>query len=406
MNKTTRIILGAVGVLFAIGGLCALLLLYLIPQVIRPAVQYKQADALFSSGYYEKAALEFEALGDYKDSRDKVEACEYAIRDIAYNEADALYREGRYEKAIDAFAALGDHRDSKERIEGCKTAILDLAYDDAMALLNAERYDEAMAAFAVLNGHRDSEQRILECQLAPKYTAAVALYKAGEYIEAIDAFTALGDFRNSVAFSDACCEAYFAPARQAIGINNAPLALTYIRMLDEAALSPAQQLRRQELYAECGKVLENLEDYAGAFALYQQTGLECFEADMQRCNEVYRTEPHFLNNSRIACVEGTYWQYTKGKIVFTVKYHAGVNSKCKFSTYSGSGHRDKNVGIASRDKTEFVFSIPFSDITRVKDLRSFRLEFDQWVSWRNYAIIIDKDILLNADKDLYGEPLN
>ncbi len=405
MNKGLRIALGVIGVLIFAGALCALFILYLLPQVIRPAIQYKQADALFSSGYYEKALAGFEALGDYRDSKARVEECENGILDAAYDEADALFKAGQFGAAMDAFAALHGHRDSEQRIEGCRTAILDRAYDAAAALLNAERYEEAIAAFTALNGHRDSEQRIEECRLAPRYKAALALFESGEYLAAMDAFAALGDFRSSAKMADACCEPYFKPAREALEINNAPLALSYLRMLDGAPLSPAQELQRQDLYADCGRTMESLEDYAGAFALYQQTGLDRFREDMQRCNDTYRAEPHLVKNSRIACVEGVYWQYQQGKIVFTVRYNVGVDAKCKFVTYSGSGHKDKNVGTASKDKTEFVFSIPFSDVTRVKELNRFRLEFDQWVSWREYSIVIDKDILLNADKDLFGEPM-
>lgn len=405
MKKGLRIVFGVIGVMLVVGTLCTLFILYLLPQVIRPAIQYKQADALFSSGYYEKALAGFEALGDYRDSRVRVEECENGILDAAYDEADALFKAGQFQAAMDAFAALNGHRDSEQRIEGCQTAILDQAYDQAEALLNAERYEEAIAAFTALNGHRDSAQRIEECRLVPRYKAALAQFEAGDYLSALDVFTALGDFRSSVKMADACCEAYFKPAREALEINNAPLALSYIRMLDDASLPPAQELQRQDLYADCGRTMESLEDYAGAFALYQQTGLDRFKEDMQRCNDTYRAKPHLVKNSRIACVLGVYWQYKEGKIIFTVKYNAGVDSKCKFITYSGSGHKDKNVGTASKDKTEFVFSIPFSDVTRVKELNRFRLEFDQWVSWREYSIVIDKDILLNADKDLFGEPM-
>ena len=407
MKRAPRILLGVAFTLLAAAGLGALLVLYLVPRFIRPAIQYPQADALFAAGQYERAAEAFEALGEYGDSRERAAGCAYAIRDDEYAAADALFQSGRFEEAMDAFAALGDHRDSADRVAGCQLAILDRAYDEAAALLEAGRYEEAQRAFEALGDHRDSPQRVLECQLAPTYAEAFARYKEGGYAAALMLFGSLGDFRDSRELADGCCQACFAQAQEALDIHMVPKALKLIWALDGASLTEAQQAQRQELLARCGRILEDQEDYAGAFDVYRRSGLSAFEADMARCNEVYRSEPHLLQGSKKNCVKSIHWQYARGNVIFTVSYAAKTNARCFFCIYAGTGHKDKYVGMASRNKTELTFSIPYGDIARAEDLRTLRLEFraDEWKYWKDYILVIARETLAQADRDLYGEPL-
>lgn len=80
---------------------------------------YKKAISLKEQGKYEEALTMFEALGDYKDSREQADICQTAINDRAYDEAAALLEAGNYEEVIAAFAALGDYKDSREQIASC-----------------------------------------------------------------------------------------------------------------------------------------------------------------------------------------------------------------------------------------------------------------------------------------------
>ena len=72
MSKAMRIVLGVVAGLLAVAALCALFFLYLLPQVIRPAVRYREAVALSNAGKYEEAMAVFAALDGYKDSAAKI----------------------------------------------------------------------------------------------------------------------------------------------------------------------------------------------------------------------------------------------------------------------------------------------------------------------------------------------
>lgn len=109
---------------------------------------YKNAVAQYEAGEYAEAIAAFEALGDYKDSIQKIDECKYGA-------AVALMESGNYEEAIAAFEAMGEYKDCFQKIEACKTAILDIRYDEAIALIDTDVV-QAYEALAALCGHKDS----------------------------------------------------------------------------------------------------------------------------------------------------------------------------------------------------------------------------------------------------------
>lgn len=129
----------------------------LVTKVIIPGNAYKKAESLLVSGRYEEASAAFEALGNYRDSRQRVQDCEIAEKEAEieanYQAANKLVEEGKFEEAIAAFENLGDYKNSKDRITEVK-------YLSAIALENAGNYDEAIAAFQMLGDYKDSSNQI------------------------------------------------------------------------------------------------------------------------------------------------------------------------------------------------------------------------------------------------------
>lgn len=126
--------------------------------------------------------------------------CFIIVPQTQYADAIALLETEKYDEAIAAFSELGDYRDSKAKVEEVKTIVLDKAYDAALALLEEEKYEEATAAFAALGGYRDSEAKIEEMKTIPldkRYGEAEALFDAGNYSEAINIYSELGDYKDS-----------------------------------------------------------------------------------------------------------------------------------------------------------------------------------------------------------------
>ncbi len=128
--------------------------------VIVPTNRYHDGVSLYKAGNYQEAIAVFEELGDFKDSREQIEACHTAINELAYQDAQALVTAGKYQEAILAFEALADFKDSKEKIQQCSYRIRKLAYEDAVALLEATKYAEAIQAFEALGDFEDSKAKV------------------------------------------------------------------------------------------------------------------------------------------------------------------------------------------------------------------------------------------------------
>lgn len=178
--------------------------LVVLNSVILPNSMYNKAVTLMEAGQYEEAIDAFEAMDGYRDSVEKIEACEAAVEladlNAKYDNALARMEAGNYKGAIEAFVALDGYKDSEDKIEECETAILDGQYDAALALMESEEYEKAITAFEDLDGHKDSRKKIKECETAildGKYEAAEALQQKGENAAAAMAFGRIGDYKDA-----------------------------------------------------------------------------------------------------------------------------------------------------------------------------------------------------------------
>lgn len=157
----------------------------LVTKVLIPGNAYKKAESLLASGEFEKASAAFEALGDYKDSQQRIEDCKTAEIEADYQAASKLVEEGRFEDAITAFENLGDYKDSKDRITEVK-------YLSAIALENAGNYDEAIAAFQMLGDYMDSSEHYSKLS----YDKAQDLLDSGDTVHAAVLFGSLENYRD------------------------------------------------------------------------------------------------------------------------------------------------------------------------------------------------------------------
>ncbi len=134
--------------------------------VIIPNGNYNDAIALMDAGRYEAAIAEFEKLGGYKDSKDKISECETLILEDKYQAAVSLLERDKYAEAITAFEALGGYKDSALKIITCRNLILEDAYQTAITKMNSGMYADAIIAFEDLDGYKDSEAQITACENA------------------------------------------------------------------------------------------------------------------------------------------------------------------------------------------------------------------------------------------------
>ena len=142
-QKTRKII--------AITGITAVLavaLFMLVTKVIIPPIRYNEATKLFTNGDYAGAEIAFEALGDFKDSAEKVSEVKYAA-------AMEQFTNGDYAGAEAAFEALGSFGDSAEKC-------MEARYAAAEAKYTAGKYSEAAMMFFKAGDYKDSKARYIE----------------------------------------------------------------------------------------------------------------------------------------------------------------------------------------------------------------------------------------------------
>lgn len=207
---------------------------------------------------YKEAAHLFESIDEYQDSAVLAQSC-YEKAEIARK--DAILSEGKskmrgefisnYEAAIKLLESISGWKDSDEKIYACqkkieeikaekerkaeiarkeaeriakrnkKIAIIiapiicaviafifvlntviipNVKYNDAMALMDAGKYTEAISALEALEGYKDSATKINECNKAildTKYNDAIKLMDAGNVVEAYEALVALDGYKDS-----------------------------------------------------------------------------------------------------------------------------------------------------------------------------------------------------------------
>ena len=186
-----------------------------------------------------EAQEQFEALGDFKDSKQKAEECRKRIAEleqeaenarlaaekaaqkakrikiiaactvaaiiavvicvitlpplIKYNKANKLLEQGSYDEAYDMFEELGDYKDSAVMLK-------EVDYQVALSHLNSKQYDQAINEFTELGDYSDSADMIMEC----KYQMALSHLNSKQYDQAINDFTELGYYSDSADMIKEC----------------------------------------------------------------------------------------------------------------------------------------------------------------------------------------------------------
>ena len=132
---------------------------------------------------------------------------EKAKVDKKYQAAVELANTGMYEQAIEAFKDLGDYKQSKEYIDECEKEIINIEYNRAIGLMQSGKYQEAITAFETLGDYKESVAKINICKNhinSEKYNQAMELMDKGQYKEAIELFEELDEYKDSKNQMDIC----------------------------------------------------------------------------------------------------------------------------------------------------------------------------------------------------------
>ena len=85
--------------------------------IIIPNNRYNTANALYQNERYEEALFAFEKLGNYKDSKLKIDLIKDKLYEEKYLQAENCYKTQNFVEAMRLYSELGDYKDSKDRIE-------------------------------------------------------------------------------------------------------------------------------------------------------------------------------------------------------------------------------------------------------------------------------------------------
>lgn len=147
---------------------------------------YVEAAALLADGEYENALSKFAEIDGYKDTGDKIKACEYGISCKKYDDAIQLMADGHFVDAIAIFEELGNHEDSSLQLKKAR-------YGRANQLFNQKSYTEAADIFASLGDYEDSSTRYADTV----YNYALFLMQDATYSDAIVLFGQLDGYSAS-----------------------------------------------------------------------------------------------------------------------------------------------------------------------------------------------------------------
>lgn len=154
---------------------------------------YAEAAALLADGEYENALSKFAEIDGYKDTGDKIKACEYGISCKKYDDAIQLMADGHFVDAIAIFEELGNHEDSSLQLKKAR-------YGRADQLFNQKSYTEAADIFASLGDYEDSSTRYADTV----YNYALSLMQDASYNDAIVLFGQLDGYSASIEMIQEC----------------------------------------------------------------------------------------------------------------------------------------------------------------------------------------------------------
>ncbi len=265
-----------------------------------PELRYQTALSDFEGGNIAQARVAFSELLDYRDSTERVKACDLRIAkdhiesgvgtriDTALTmladltdlpETAGLINEGRYrnakiamdnaayEDAAAQFEALGDYRDAADLALGCH-------YKIATGLFTAGSYTEAKALFESLGEYSDAPSMAKECVYRPAQT----LQAEGKYDEAIEQYTLIIGYRDADEFRQQCI---YQSGLKAQLSGDFELATERFMLLGDYADSSDQVKRSIYLAADQAR---NAEKYDSAAKLYASIpGYEDADTQAKEC---------------------------------------------------------------------------------------------------------------------------
>lgn len=178
-------------------------------EVERKESLYSEAMKKYNYSYdikqVESAIEKFSSLGDYKDSKEKIELCKTRIDKIKIKQEEDYIKT----KKRNIIVAITGILIVAFMIVTPTVILPNSLYNDAVAHMDAGEYEDAIYLFESLSNYRDSVEKILECNmllLEKRYDEACELMNNNQYSDAADIFRGIGEYKDSAEKIDLCEE--------------------------------------------------------------------------------------------------------------------------------------------------------------------------------------------------------
>lgn len=143
---------------------------------------YMDADGLINQKKFAEAIKEFELLGDFKDSKNK-------IFEVYYEEGKYLMSEREFDGAREAFAKAGSYKDAAQKIR-------DVSIAEAKSLVKNKKFIEGANLYEELGEHEQSQKTMLK--YAKYLIGQGELDKAREVLKGLDGMEGVDELLKSI----------------------------------------------------------------------------------------------------------------------------------------------------------------------------------------------------------------
>ncbi len=253
----------------------------------RNEANYRDAKLKYDAKEYDEALTLFRGLGDYSDSR-------FWVKKTKYAKASDLFANGDYAMAADLFKELRNYEDSKERMNESTYQMAEVAYED-------KDYKTAYEAYEMLgSSYKDAEDKAKDA----RYLYADECLAAGKYKEASDLFIVLKDYKDG---QDKFNEATYAYAKECLHAKKYEDARTYFARIKgyedsdtlwkEASYYAGLACINSKDYKMAVKYFEDAEDYSDAKIKINEAKYEYVQAHMDNTD---RTTYSYLKDLKFA----------------------------------------------------------------------------------------------------------
>ena len=228
-----------------------------------PSGIYEKADKLEAKGQYWEASLVYLEIEGYLDSKERAVDCQ---RQHTYVYAQNLLETKHYDEAIIQFEELGDYKDSKAKIElSIKKRIeaeKDAQYASAIELYENRQYKDAWSIFLNLGNLYESAEYMDKCN-EMIYQQAILYEEEGMPEKAIGEFATISNYKDSLNHLNAC---RIVIAMDLIKVpNQLEDALKVLAMIDSDYVDYEKLCNAKYLLA---RALVNNGDYSTAIIVY------------------------------------------------------------------------------------------------------------------------------------------